>query len=279
MCKDCLKYFVHRTRLCNDELWQEYTQGKQTYKQLAIKHNLSIRTIQRRLDKVRVVKSIITNKEQNPVCLIIDTTYFGRDFGVMVFMDNVSGKVLHYSFVKYETNALYRMGIHKLNPQFTLQSITCDGRRGLLGSFGAVPTQMCHFHQIAIIRRHLTKKPKHKASQELLVLTKTLTTTSKEVFINTLTAWYDKHKDYLNERSQNKEGKSWYTHKRLRSAYHSLKRNPPYLFVCEQNQNTPNTTNKLEGLFGHLKQSLRCHQGLNRQRKQKVIESFLQVCT
>lgn len=197
----------------------------------------------------------------------------------MVFMDNVSGKVLHHSFVKYETNALYRIGIGKLKSQFTLQSITCDGRRGLLGSFGAIPTQMCQFHQIAIIRRYLTKHPKHMASQELLVLTKTLTTTNKEIFTNALTAWYDKHKDYLNERTVNDDGKSWYTHKRLRSAYHSLKRNLPYLFVYEQDQNIANTTNKLEGLFSHLKQSLRCHQGLTKQRRQKFIESFLQNYT
>ena len=52
-----------------------------------------MRTIQRRLDKVNVVKPAITNSQNNPVGLIMDTTYFGRDFGVMVFMDNVSGRV------------------------------------------------------------------------------------------------------------------------------------------------------------------------------------------
>ena len=44
----------------------------------------------------------------------MDTTYFGRDFGVMVFMDNVSGRVLHYAFVKYETDDFYRIGIHAI---------------------------------------------------------------------------------------------------------------------------------------------------------------------
>ena len=47
--------------------------------------------------------------------------------------------------------------------KFALHSITCDGRRGLLGGFGDIPTQMCHFHQIAIVRRYLTKNPKHKS--------------------------------------------------------------------------------------------------------------------
>lgn len=122
-----------------------------------------MRTIQRRLDKVNVVKPAITNSQNNPVSLIMDTTYFGRDFGVMVFMDNVSGRVLHYAFVKYETNDLYRIGIHAIKDKFALHSITCDGRRGLLGGFGDIPTQMCQFHQIAIVRRYLAKNPKHKS--------------------------------------------------------------------------------------------------------------------
>ncbi|UNU73267.1 hypothetical protein LU293_09410 [Moraxella nasovis] len=63
----------------------------------------------------------------------------------------------------------------------------------------------------------------------------------------------------------------------LRSAYKSLRENLPYLFIHQQDgtANTPNTTNKLEGLFSHLKQSLRCHQGLNKDRKVKFIDNFL----
>lgn len=118
----------------------------------------------------------------------------------------------------------------------------CDGRQGLLGGFGDIPTQMCHFHQLAIIRRYLTKNPKHRASQELLLLTKSLTTSNKQCFSKALDEWHDKHKDYFNERTTNDEGKSWYTHKRLRSAYHSLKRNLSYLFVYLQDQTTHHIT-------------------------------------
>lgn len=68
MCKDCLKQFLATKRLNDTEFWQEYTQGKQTLQQLSIKHNLSIRTIQRRLDKVKITKSVITqNQEKEPV--------------------------------------------------------------------------------------------------------------------------------------------------------------------------------------------------------------------
>ena len=46
-----------------------------------------------------------------------------------------------------------------------IQSIICDGKSGLLGVFPDVPIQMCQFHQIKIIVRHLTRKPKSPAAQ------------------------------------------------------------------------------------------------------------------
>ncbi len=76
--------------------------------------------------------------------------------------------VLKY-YVKYETNAQYIQGIRELeNRGFTIVAIVCDGRKGLIQSFPNIPVKMCQYHQIAIIRRYLTKKPKLKASQELI---------------------------------------------------------------------------------------------------------------
>ena len=39
----------------------------------------------------------------------MDTTYFGRDFGVMVLMDSISEQALFVGEVKHETNALERV--------------------------------------------------------------------------------------------------------------------------------------------------------------------------
>lgn len=210
----------------------------------------------------------------------MDTTYFGRSFGVMVFLDNKTGVILDYKIVPYETNKYYHQGIKEIQSKgIHVHSIICDGRRGLLGSFGSIPTQMCHFHQIQIIIRYLTRNPKHYAGKELKTITLQLPYLNKEQFIQILDNWYMNYKDYINERSYDEnKTKSWYTHKRLRSAYHSLRRNMPYLFVYQETGNhyTPNTTNKLEGIFSHLKQSLRCHQGLNQTRKLKFIDNFFQ---
>ena len=44
----------------------------------------------------------------------MDTTYFGRDFGVMVLMGSISGQALFVGEVKHETNALYSAALNAL---------------------------------------------------------------------------------------------------------------------------------------------------------------------
>lgn len=69
-----------------------------------------------------------------------------------------------------------------------------------------------------------------------------------------------------------------YTHKRLRSAYRSLKANLPYLFTYQRHQkmDIPNTTNGIEGSFAYLKELLRVHRGIKPDLKRKMTESILQ---
>lgn len=132
--------------------------------------------------------------------------------------------------------------------------------------FPDIPVQLCHFHQNQNIKRYLTNNPKLPASIELKRISLTLTKTNKEIFENELKQLYTKYKSFLNERTVNPEtGKSHYTHKKLRSAFFSLKRNLPYLFVFEDftDLNIPNTTNLLENKFNQLKQKLGCHHGMN----------------
>ncbi len=65
---------------------------------------------------------------------------------------------------------------------------------------------------------------------------------------------------------------SWgsdYTHKKLRSACHSLKCRLPWLFAFEDFpvSGIPNTTNLPEGKFGDMKRLLQSHHGLKRANK------------
>jgi len=211
----------------------------------------------------------------------MDTTYWGRSFGVMLFKDAITKENLLKYYVKNETNILYSQGIKELQTKgYLITAIVCDGRRGLLNSFESIPVQMCQFHQVAIIRRYITKKPRLQASIELTQVVRLLTKTDKESFEGALNEWYKKWKDFLNERSINEETcKSYYTHKRLRSAYRSLNTNLKWLFTWYDyfELGIPNTTNAIDGHFADLKNKLRNHNGLNIKRKMRFIDEFLKA--
>lgn len=211
----------------------------------------------------------------------MDTTYWGNNFGVMLFKDAITKENLLKYYVKSETNALYKQGIKKLEGQgFIIDGIVCDGRRGLISLFNGIPVQMCQFHQAAIVRRYITKNPRMPAAIELKEITALMKQTDRESFEGALNEWYISWETFLNERTVNKEtGKSTYTHKRLRSAYRSLRTNLKWLFTWYDNLelNIPNTTNAIDGHFADLKNKLRNHNGLSRRRKIKFIDEFLKA--
>ena len=207
--------------------------------------------------------------------VLMDTTYFGRKFGVMVFKDSISGSILFKQYVKYETNNLYLSGIEEIFRRgISIQSIICDGRKGLFSLFGYIPVQMCQFHQVQIVKRYLTCSPELEASKELLCHT------DKESFIGAFDEWCVKWSDFLKERTKDKKtGKSHYTHPRLRSAYLSIKRNMPYLWTWYDNPELgiPNTNNGLEGKFTDLKSKLRNHNGLSKDHRKVFIDEYFKA--
>lgn len=196
----------------------------------------------------------------------------------MVFKDSLSGQVLYKQYVKQETNTLYLKGVEEIARRgIKVQAIICDGRKGLFDLFGKdLPVQMCNFHQVAVVRRYLTKNPRMNASKELWKVTRLLTLTCKEIFEARLQVWYTQWDAFLNEWHIDEKGKKRYIHKRLRSAYRSLKTNLPWLFTWDMNRslNIPNTTNALDGHFADLKNKLRNHNGLAEARKKKFIDEF-----
>ena len=252
--------------------------SKQSYKQLASKYNCSVKTIQRKIDDAKAIRMTTFPSIAN---VLMDTTYFGKKLGVMVFKDSLSGQILYKQYVQQETNKLYQQGVEEIVRRgIGIQAIICDGRKGLFQLFDhRIPMQFCNFHQVAIVRRYLTKKPKMLASKELWEHTLLLVHTDKESFEGGLQAWHNKWEAFLNERKMNEDGKKRYVHKKLRSAYRSLKTNLPWLFTWYENMGLkiPNTTNAIDGHFADLKNKLRNHNGLSLARKKKFIDEFLKV--
>jgi hypothetical protein len=163
----------------------DYIFGKQTLKQLSARYRISVSSVQRHLKKVRSTRIISSAKN---VVVLMDATYWGRGFGVLVFKDAHRKKILWRKFIRgHETVADYQEGVAWLErKRFKIDGIVCDGLRGLLAVFSDYKVQMCQFHQVKIIQRYLTKQPALDASKELLGVIKLLAHTDKESFVGML---------------------------------------------------------------------------------------------
>ena len=227
---------------------------------------------------MRFVHSIAKHKE---ITVQLDTTYWGRNFGLMVIKDALRNKVLWHKYVRGETIAQYMEGISWLKSQgFKIYGAVIDGMRGLAQALYPIPVQMCQFHQILIVRRYLTQEPDLEASIELLDLVKNITRMDKESFVGAFGEWYAKYKDVLNERVHDKRIKRYtppYMRPRLRSAYLSLKRNMPLLWTFYDHPETglPNTNNAIEGLFSDIKSKLRVHRGISKDNRKKLLDEYI----
>jgi transposase-like protein len=156
-CLSCGYVFQNASR--EQELREQYTKGKQTYQQLSATYGLSVYKVRKLLDNATVQQEIVEIKGK--VVVTLDTTYFGRAYGIMVFRSEKLQKNLLWKMVIYETKALYQQGIAELQRQgWVVQAIVCDGKKGVLGRFEDIPTQKCVFHQMKTVRAYLGKYPR-----------------------------------------------------------------------------------------------------------------------
>lgn len=245
-------------------------------RQLAEKYNKSKKWIRSRLNDVSVKEK---RHVPQAIVVIADVTFFKREFGLCVIRAPHLKKNLYAQEVEAESVDAYRQGRIDLEERgYTIKAIVLDGRPGVRQLFSDVPIQMCHFHQKQIINRYLTNNPKLEAGIELKKITATLCQTNERDFTSELYGWHYKWSSFLKERTTDPfTGKWFYTHKRLRSAYHSLKINLPYLFTYQKyaELNIPNTTNSMDGCFAYLKELVRVHRGINKTLKRKIIQEIL----
>jgi hypothetical protein len=257
-------------------LWKQYIWKRQTVKQLSEEHNRSVDWIRRQLDKAPLTNFHLYPQ---PVVAIADATFWGREYGVLVFRSFDLKQNLFWTEIKTETIAEYRQAREVLEDLgFTFDAIVLDGKTGIKQVFKDIPVQHCQFHQIKTVNKYLTRRPKLQAAIELRTIALALTEVNEEYFTILLNQWHEKWKEFLKERTTNPITKKWfYTHKRIRSAYRSLNTNLPYLFTYQKYPGLyiPNTTNSLDGSFSHLKQLIGIHRGLTQERRWRLIQEFL----
>jgi len=254
-----------------NKIYEEYVCKRNILNELSNRNNISVRTLRKHLDNYRV-EFKIPEPIFAPVNLLYDATFFGREYGFIVFHDNKS--VVYFEEIKTEKVLAVKRGLDKLQEQgYTFKSLTVDGKRGVIKMFERefpnIPIQFCHFHQQAIIRRYITTNPKTECGIEIKNLMRDLKHSTKKEFADKVKELEQKHAVFIAEKNEKGDWK----HKRIRSAIRSLKTNLPYLFAYKSHPDLdiPNTTNRLEGLFSHLKEKVRIHRGLRVDRKKKMI--------
>lgn len=304
-CKACFKQFQSTkkpSRKFNSE-YADYVFGKQTLAQLQARLGISKPTLERHFDSVRLPEfKPIPDNLHSGLNLVVDATYFGkkkdRD-GVLIAKDSNSGDIVYYKFIESETKKEYQLLRTKLEESgFVIKSVTIDGRPGVKNVFTGIPIQMCQFHQIQIVNRYLTKKPKLIPSIQLKTIVDGLTKSNEYSFTSRLNYWLEVNQEFLSERSLNPNtGRYRFTHSKLRSAVNSIVSNLPYLFTylnseftevrdktiqvaylqssSKLNSKIANTTNCLDGWFSHLKRLVGCHNGMRKDRKHKMIARII----
>jgi hypothetical protein len=268
--------FVHDTSISPETLWREFAHEHATVPVLAQRHAISERTVRRRLDDHKL---LTIAPAPRTMVAVMDATRIGPTW-ILAVRDPNAGETVYAHECEHESTFEYQMARKELAAQgFFFSGIVTDGRFvDVPRFFSGIPLQMCHFHQIQIVIRYLTLKPKTQAGIELLDLVRTLPRTDEASFTDAFTLWLKTHRTFLQEKTINPEtGRFQWTHRRMRQARDSITAHLPILFTYQKypELHMPNTTNSLDGKFKKGKVAIGVHAGLTHARQIKLMLSLL----
>ena len=181
------------------------------------------------------------------------------------------------AFIAHERVQDYVNAVRSIEERgYTIKGVVIDGMKSLFNELSSYKIQMCQYHMIQIVRRYLTRHPRLLAARELKALVDNIANEDGTEFENKYRHWKSQWVDMLNRRSTLKSGKTRFTHRRLRSAMHSVDFYLPYLFTYQlpECDGMPNTNNKIEGTFTDLKKNLNNHSGMSTQNRKRFISGF-----
>ena len=224
-------------------------------------------------------------KIRKAINIKIDGTYFGKWGCALVYKEKTN--IIFWNFVLRETyfNYLYDLGQIK-GLGYDIRGATTDWHGSLISAlntaFPGIPHQRCLVHTKRLCKTLLTRKPETQAGEELLEISKLLTEIKtheeKIVWIKWLERFEERYANLINQRTYaidpNADKRWWYTHEKLRKAFRALKTSLPNLFIYLDYPDIEKDTNGLESEFSHLKQKIRDHRGLKREKKVKFIKWY-----
>lgn len=292
------------------KLFLNYSLHKQTLSELSDDTSLSVKTVHRKLTSIFKRKIAISEENSNirlnpnlskytTSVLILDATFFwrkgsGSQWWLLVAIDGITGDILASKHILQETKEDYNILLYHLSyggyppPLFSV----IDGRNGVVSTiqkyYTHTPVQICQAHKIATIDRYLLQYPRTESYRVLKEITHGMVSTDTYTFLWQLQEFRKQYnEDFRKQELDTKTLKDRYIHRRLHLAYNSLIRSKDQLFVCLdfiqtiQNQyphlKNPiiNTSNRIEGIFSHLKPKVKIHRGLSKERRLSLALSLL----
>lgn len=247
--------------------------GKQTLKQVKVKHKKSISTIKRHF--AYLSDGELKEKEYDSLNIILDASWFGKDLWLLLFRANEQN--VDFMITDLEKNIYYEKILEKLKEKCISLSFTLGGKPGLRKSIRAIfkdaPIQLCQVQFSRSIRKYTTSRPKTDCGQDLHNLAMSVTRLEEKEFTDRFKEIEDRYSEFLEERNEYKQFK----HRRLRSAMNAFRRDIPYLFTFQRFSDfkIENTTNSCEGYFSHLKKMVNVHTGLSPLNRIRMLFSLI----
>jgi transposase-like protein len=246
---------------------------------------MSQSTIQKLFRNYLKAAPVVTIKSKSKVHLLIDGSYFSNGLCLILYYDHDIRYVQlyretnqeKYKEIKEDLANLKKLGVN-------VYSVTCDGHKAILKAikkvFPSAIIQRCLVHVKRQVRNYLSQKPKLECAKQLWSIVTQIThiKTNEQcgLWLIEMEKWYQQNEAFINEQSRQLEtGRLWYTHKNLHAATTLLLNAIPNLFAYLDDPEIPNTTNRLENYFTHLKEKLTLHRGLRFEAKKNFIKWYL----
>jgi len=129
-CQDCCHQFRAGNEVSEDEFWDAYQQEKQTIKELSERFGMSVATIKRRLHGIK--REWVQPPLSGDGFVHLDVSCWGRSFGVLLALDDQTGKPLYIAFVKSETVKDYEDAVSSIKGRgYTIRGLIIDGKQSL----------------------------------------------------------------------------------------------------------------------------------------------------
>ena len=288
-CKQCNFSFLllrHDVKNKNEFIWfKKWIIERQVYKYLVRDSGYSQSKIQRIFNQYLNSAPVVEVRSKTRVHLLIDGSYFPNGLCLILYYDhNLRYVQLYretnqekYTEIKEDLQNLKKLGVD-------VYSVTCDGHKAILKSikkvFPNAIIQRCLVHIKRQVRNYLSSKPKLEQSASLLKLSNQITSIKSiedsNIWLGAFFNWYKINHEFINQKTQSQNtGRFWYTHKNLHAALSLLENAIPNMFNYLDDEQIPNTTNRIENYFTHLKDKLRIHRGLRFEAKKNFIKWYL----